>query len=114
MTFWRTAPEILKTNAKTRRVGRWARNFIACSHHPGRRCKESLYVRRRQRLCSSCANRTVNGERRPSFIRNRNRRSYNKSVKLRERFLGGRLFGLRLFERSTGMKVPLGKYGRAA
>lgn len=109
LNFWRTSKEVMEANRRTFRASRWARNFITCSHHD-RRCRQSLYVRKRQTLCSSCANRKVSGERRPSFSRNRNTRSYNKSIALRERFLGGRLFGLRLFERATGMQVPLGRW----
>jgi len=44
---------------KDRREDIWQENFLSCKNHTDRRCQRSRYVRRRERLCTWCANRTA-------------------------------------------------------
>jgi hypothetical protein len=96
--------------AKARRAKKFDETDIRCIKHPERRANKSQYVSIAQRKCGSCISRGADGTLSPVFKRCRNRRSYRKAVKRRERYLGGTLYGLRLFERLTGMQVPLGRW----
>jgi hypothetical protein len=80
--------------------------LIMCIHHPNRIVNRSGYVHQRKRQCGSCkTNKRRDGSPRPAHVRNVNKRNYEKSLKLRKYHLAGRLYGIRLFERVTGMNL---------
>ena len=96
-----TAPEVQK-----KRTLEWETNFISCTKHPDRRCKRSLFLHSRRRLCSSCHLRTSDGSLSNTHKRRRNQEEYKRSMKRRS--VGKHstsLQGLKLFQRSTGFNL---------
>lgn len=95
------------TKAERRRTDKWEAEFVACIHHPYRRCNRSGYVGYGKRQCGSCkTNRRRDGSPRPTHARNVNRRNYAKSMERRSR-LGGRMRGWRLVERLFGTDLGI-------
>lgn len=91
--------------AKKLRAKKWDKQFIACIRHPERLCHKSLYVHNGHRRCESCCHHLVDGNFTSAFRRSFSKRSLKKSLDLRTRFLIGRMRGLLLFERETGMNL---------
>jgi hypothetical protein len=92
----------MQTKAQRRRTDKWEAEFVACIHHPYRRCNRSGYVGYGKRQCGSCkTNRRRDGSPRPAHARNVNIRNYAKSME-RRALLGGRMRGWRLVERLFG------------
>ena len=97
--------------SKVRRRKRWNNTFICCVNHSDRRCSLGRYVFDGKRRCGSCTNRWSDGRKRPTMVRHINKTNFAKSMKRRFQ-LSGRLRGLALFERLTGMNlVALGFAG---
>jgi hypothetical protein len=100
--------------ARARRAKKFDEGDIRCINHPERKANRSQYVLMARRKCGSCSVKWADGTLRPSFNRHNkkasNKRNYRRAVKCRERYLGGTLYGLRLFERLTGMQIPLGRW----
>jgi hypothetical protein len=102
--------KICRNKGKVKRTKKWSAEIIYCIYHPDRRCSKSCYVRKGERYCRSCKTRNARGNRKPSHKRGQNRASYRKIIQRRAQ-LRGRLRGIELFERVTGMKVPRGMNG---
>lgn len=95
------------SEAKKRRAKKWEKEFIACAYHPERRCNKSVYAGFDKRRCGSCSSKnrpSEGGPKKGAHVRRKTMAGYKISLKLRERGLG-RLRGLALFERSTGLKL---------
>src|ERR1700730_1860730 len=91
---------LLRISAQQKRGDQFDKVFIACIRHPDRRVNRSGYVGYGKKLCGSCkTNRRRDGSTRPAHVRNVNKRNYKKSLNLRKYYLGGRLYGLNLFQR---------------
>jgi hypothetical protein len=99
-----TNTRIRSSETKLRRTRRWEKDFISCVLHLERRCNKSAYVGWGRRRCGSCDGRSFFGRKKPSKIRWLNRAGYAKAMQRRSR-LYGRLRGIALFERSTGLKL---------
>jgi hypothetical protein len=98
-----------KASPKQKEIRRlkWEREFISCARHPSRRCQKSKYVLMRARRCSACNHIRTSGLMHPANSRHTNKQSYDASMRKRSRSLGNNrtLRGLKLFERSTGLKL---------
>lgn len=94
--------------ARKKRAKRWETAFIACAFHSDRRCNKSCFVFAAKRRCGSCASRnkpSIGGPKRQAQRRHARKRNYKKMTQNRLRGFG-RMRGLELFERSTGLILP--------
>jgi hypothetical protein len=96
--------------ARQRREEKWDNGDIRCKKHPERRAHRSFYVCCGGRKCNWCNTHRADGTSKPgrkrSNIRSSNKQHYRKSMILRNRF-GGRIRGIKLFERATGILVSM-------
>jgi len=81
---------------------------IWCSKHPTRRATRFPYELKSLRRCNWCSRHRVDGSMKPSCkrlrIKSKNESKYRRSLSLRNQ-LQGRLRGIHLWERLTGIKL---------
>lgn len=81
---------------------------IRCKKHSERKASRSCYVANGRRHCNWCNTHKANGTPKPgrkrSSLQSNNKQHYKKSIQRRGQ-LAGRLRGLALFERATGLDL---------
>lgn len=100
---------------ESRRKGRQKRakafdeGDIRCKKHPERKAKRCVYIIIGRRICNWCNQHKADGTSKPGRKRQNKlggyKGHYKKSIQRRERYLGGTLYGLKLFERATGLDL---------
>jgi hypothetical protein len=98
-------------SVRKRRARRYKREDTRCAKHPDTKACRSTYVSQGRRRCNWCVKHRADGSPKPNRKRSSkitsNKNRYRKMMLGRKRYgaSGNRLFGLKLFERVTGMSV---------
>ena len=102
---------MITISVRKRRARRYKREDIRCAKHLDSKACRSTYVSQGRRRCNWCVKHRADGSLKPNRKRSStissNKNKYRKMMLGRKRYGSGnnRLFGLKLFERATGMTV---------